>query len=122
MSVGSFLPPNGFVIVKYDVCVLASLYLLSITIPPFSLILTEVVISLSVVALILYSIAYTCFWYFWYFSEQQLSNSSLFLSHLQSKLLDKNNYDNMPNIFWANLQYLLERIPRSKSHFSNHLP
>ena len=53
MSVGSFLPPNGFVIVKYDVCVLALLYLLSITIPPSSLILTEVVISLSVVALIL---------------------------------------------------------------------
>ena len=53
VSVGSFLLPNGFVIVKYDVCVLALLYLLSITIPPSSLILTEVVISLSVVALIL---------------------------------------------------------------------
>ena len=53
VSVGSFLPPNGFVIAKYDVCVLALLYLLSITIPPSSLILTEVVISLSVVALIL---------------------------------------------------------------------
>ena len=53
VSVGSFLLPNGFVIVKYDMCVLALLYLLSITIPPSSLTLTEVVISLSVVALIL---------------------------------------------------------------------